>query len=260
MGEDISVIVITYNAEATIEKCLSSVAGLSDDIVVVDSFSTDSTPDIVRKYTDRFFQQKWQGYSAQKRSALQRTKNQWVLWVDSDEEASEQLVKEIRQLDFSKEGYFINCKAWYLGRWINHGEWYPNYILRLFRKDRCRFSEAGVHEKILIEGETGYLKSHIYHYTYRDIGHHLEKINLYTRIAAGEMALKGRKSNVPKILFHTAGNFLKTYFVKRGFLDGTAGFIVSVLGAFYVFLKYARLWEINRKGTERMEKRELRLR
>jgi glycosyltransferase involved in cell wall biosynthesis len=247
--KNISVIIITFNAAATLEKCLSSVADLSDDIVVVDSFSTDNTPAIAGRFTDRFYQQKWLGYSRQKQVALEKTKNDWVLWIDSDEEVSEALKKEIAACDGSRDGYYLNRKTRYLNRWINHCGWSPDYVLRLFRKDRGRFNDAVVHEGIELKGSTNRLTGKLHHYTYRDIRHHIEKMNQFTSLAAEGMAARGKKSGWLKLSFHTVGHFIKTYFIKKGFLDGTAGLIVCILSSCYVFLKYAKLWEMNTSGN-----------
>jgi len=242
--KSLSVIIITFNAGATLEKCLKSVSELSDDIVIVDSFSTDDTPAVARRFTDRFYQQEWLGYSRQKTFALDKTKHEWVLWIDSDEEVSETLKQQIIAADEHHDGYYVNRKTWYLNRWINHCGWSPEYILRLFKNECGRFNDAMLHEKFECNGKKSRLNGELYHYTYRNIRHHIEKINQFTSIAAESMASRGKKAGWRKILSHAIGHFLKKFFIKRGFLDGTAGLVVCVLGSYYVFLKYAKLWEI----------------
>ena len=250
--QNLSVIIITHNAAATLEKCLESVSDLSDDIVIVDSFSTDETPAIAKRFTNRFYQQEWLGYSRQKEVSLDKTKHDWVLWVDSDEVVSDKLKKEIIAAPDNCDGYYINRRTWYLNRWINHCGWNPDYILRLFRKDRGHFNNAMLHEGFICTGKKGHLKGDLHHYTYRDIRHHIEKMNQFTSIAAQSMVLRNKKAGWLKILFHSIGHFIKTFFIKRGFLDGTAGLIVCVLSSYYAFLKYAKLWEVN--NTESAEK------
>lgn len=243
----ISTIVISYNAETTIERCLGSAAQISDQIVVVDSFSTDKTVDLARKYTNDVYTHEWCGYAQQKKIALERTSNQWVLWIDSDEELSEALIKEIRAIDFSFDGYCIPRQIYYLNKWIKHCGWYPDYVLRLFKKDRGTFNNEIIHESVSLCGSTAYLKSPLYHYSYRNIAHHLEKMNQFTSLAAQKMYSQNKSVTIVSLLSHTLGHFFKTFFLKKGFMDGMEGVIVCILSAYYVFLKYAKLWELQKK-------------
>jgi glycosyltransferase involved in cell wall biosynthesis len=240
---DISTVVLTKNEEKNIERCLKSVIGISREIVVVDSGSEDRTVELAGKYTDRIFFNPWPGFSAQRTFALTKTSCDWVLWIDADEELSEKLAGEIASLDFSRDGYHIPRLVHYLGKWIRHCGWYPDYTLRLFDKNKGSFNGAIVHEAFNIEGTTGKLRNPIFHYPYRTIAHHLEKINLYTDLAAEQMQEKGKKASVSSALFHSFFKFIKMYLIKAGFLDGRQGIVVSVLGSYYVFLKYVKLYE-----------------
>ena len=247
--EKISTIIITGNAESTIEKCLESVKDISDEIIVVDSLSTDKTLDYVRKYTDKVFSQEWLGYSKQKQVALEKTKNNWILWVDADEVLSTGLVEKIKGLDFTQEGYCFNRKTFYLNRMINHCGWHPDYVLRLFRKDKGTLTDDLVHEKVILSGDKVYLKELLYHYSYRNVSHHLEKMNEFTSLAAQKMYDEKKKVTPLSTLFHSLGHFIKVYFIKLGFLDGFAGFVVCTLSGYYVFLKYVKLWELYRQNN-----------
>ena len=244
MKEKISTIVITFNSEATIEKCLKSAMSISDEIIIVDSFSTDRTVEICKNYTKKIFTHKWLGYSKQKEIAVEKAVNSWILWIDSDEELSSELIFEIQSLNFSCTAYYLNRKNYYLNRWINHCGWYPDYIIRLFRKDKGRFSNDIIHEKVVINGKIDQIKGILYHYSYRDISHHLEKMNSFTSAIAQKMFQQNKKVTPLTIIFHSVWYFFRTYILKKGYLDGFAGFIVCVLGGYYVFLKYIKLWEL----------------
>jgi glycosyltransferase involved in cell wall biosynthesis len=244
--QKISTIVITRNEECNIGRCLQSVSDVSDEIVVVDSHSDDRTVELARAHTDRVFVRDWEGYAKQKEFAVAQCRNEWILWVDADEEVSRELAKEIKGLDFAADGYHVPRKVWYLGRWIMHCGWYPGYVLRLFRKSKGVFNDKPVHESVDLSGATRRLSGPLFHYPYRDIAHHLAKMNEFTSLAAQQMRRAGRTASLVSIAVHTAGKFANMYAAKRGFLDGAPGLVVSILGAYYVFLKYAKLYEMQR--------------
>jgi glycosyltransferase involved in cell wall biosynthesis len=247
--QPISTIVLTKNEEKNIERCLKSVADVSDEVVVVDCYSEDGTVDIARRFTERVYQNSWPGFSKQREFALSKTSNDWVLWIDADEEVSPELADEIRGLDFGADGYFLPRLVHYLGGWIRHGGWYPDHTMRLFNKRKGKMNDAIVHEYFQIQGPARRLKHPLLHYPYRDISHHLEKINNYTDLAAQQMLEKGKKASVSSALGHGLGKFFKMYFLKRGVLDGGRGVVISVLGAYYVFLKYIKHWEKTRSSA-----------
>ena len=241
---EISTIVITLNEERNIERCLKSVLPFSHEIVVVDSGSTDRTVEICRDYTDHVVTHQWLGYGRQKQLAMERSSCPWVFSIDADEEVSPGLCKEIQALDFSRDGYYMPRKAWYLNRWVNHSGWYPGYILRLFDRVKGQFTDEIVHEFVSVSGKVGRLKNDLYHYSYRDVSHHIDKMNDFTTLAARQMDEQGRRPGVHNIALYPFLEFLKVYVIKRGFLDGLAGLTISSLHAYYVFLKYAKLYEI----------------
>jgi glycosyltransferase involved in cell wall biosynthesis len=242
--QDISSIVITFNEERNIRRCLESVRPFSAEIVVVDSGSTDRTTEICREFTPRVFTHEWLGYGRQKRLAMEKSTCPWVFSIDADEEVSPELREEIPALDFRANGYEMPRKVWYLGRWIEHSGWYPGYILRLFNREHGRFTDEIVHEYVHVTGKTGRLKNDLYHYSYRDISHHIRKVNDFTTLTARKMFEEGRTGGALESGLYPFFEFLNVYLVKRGFLDGLAGLTISTLHAYYVFLKYAKLYEL----------------
>lgn len=241
--QNISTVILTKNEEKTIERSLKSVIALSDDVIVVDCFSEDKTVEIARQYTDKVFLNDWPGFSEQRKFGLSKTINDWILWIDADEEISPALAEEIRSLDFAADGYAIPILVNYLGRWIRHCGWYPDYKMRLFNKQKGQFNDVMVHESFSVQGKIQRLKAPIHHYSYRDISHHIEKMNNYTSLAALQMKQKGKKVSILSALGHSVSRFFKMYLLKLGCLDGKQGIIISVLGSYYVFLKYIKRWE-----------------
>lgn len=248
MMSRLSVAIITYNEEEEIKDCLESVKW-ADEIVVVDSFSTDKTLDICRQYTNKVFQHEWSGYSNQKNYAINVTTNPWILILDADERVSERLTKEIKEIldkDLGVDGYYIPRKSYFLGRWIRYGGWYPDYSIRLFRKDKGRFEQREVHESVRINGKTAKLKNHLEHYTYRNLSEYIQRMDRYSTLAAMEMVGEGRRSGPRNILFRPILTFFRMYILKQGFREGIYGLLLAVLYSYYTFLKYAKLWEMRK--------------
>jgi len=245
----LSVIIITYNEEENIKYCLESVQW-SDEIVIVDSFSSDKTVEIAREFTPEVFQNKWTNFSQQKNLALGKATSEWVLNIDADERVTPELKEEILTIINSQfpsfNGYYIPRRNHYLGKWIRHCGWYPDYKLRLFRRGKGKFNERMVHESVVVEGRKGHLKSSLDHYSYKNLSDHLSRIDKFTSLAAEEMFTDGKRARVFDILFCPLAKFVKMYLIKRGYLDGIYGFIVSIIGSFYVFMKYLKLWELSR--------------
>jgi glycosyltransferase involved in cell wall biosynthesis len=237
----ISTTVITFNEERNIERCLRSVAPFSDEIVVVDSESTDRTTDIARECGARVITNPWPGYGKQKQFALERASNPWVFSIDADEEVSPALCREIQTLDFSYDGYELPRRVRYMNRWIRHGVWYPGYVLRLFRRDKARFPDDVVHENVRVTGSIGRLRSDLLHYSYRDTDHHMEKIDQFSTLAAGRMFAQGKRAHFVHLAVIPFLEFLKAYVARLGFLDGRAGFVIARLHAVYVRRKYEKL-------------------
>ena len=242
----ISTIIITYNEEKNIRRCLSSIDWVYE-IVVVDSGSTDDTKKIASEFTQRIFDIKWEGFGKAKEYAKDKASNQWILSVDADEVVAQDLKEEILNITKSEDsldGYYIPRKSNFLGKWVKHGGWYPDYVLRLFKKDRAKFNHSRVHEKVEVDGEIGYLKNVLLHYTDPDFTHYLEKLNRYTSLGAEELFNKGKRANLFDVVFRPLAIFLKMYFLKKGFLDGLTGFVLAVSSAFHVFSKYVKLWHL----------------
>ncbi|MFQ6031542.1 MAG: glycosyltransferase family 2 protein [Candidatus Zixiibacteriota bacterium] len=238
----ISAIVITRNEEKNIERCLSSIDWV-DEVVVVDSGSTDDTKKIASEFTQKIFNSKWEGFGKAKGYAKEKATHQWILSVDADEVVTEDLKEEIQNIiksENSLNGYYIPRKSNFLGKWIKHA-WYPDFVLWLFRKDMGKFDDSMVHEKVEVEGEIGYLKNVLLHYTVPDFNHYLEKLNRYSSLGAEQLFRKGKRAKLLDLTFRPLATFLKMYFVKKGFLDGPAGFVLAVSSAFQVFSKYVKL-------------------
>jgi glycosyltransferase involved in cell wall biosynthesis len=243
----VSAIIVCFNEENDIGDCLESVRWC-DEIVVVDSFSTDRTVEICRQYTDRVMQRQWAGYRDQKAFAHSQATKDWVLLVDSDERVTPELRDEIRETLQSNSGdcagYSVPRLVFYLKRWWWRGGWYPDYDVRLFRRDRATWGGADPHEKILVDGKVRRLRHLMHHFTYRNIDDHIERINRFTSISSAELRKGAERWRLTDALFRPAFRFFRSYVLKRGFMDGFAGFYVAVTAAVYVFLKYAKLWEI----------------
>ncbi len=243
----VSAIIVCFNEENDIRDCLESVRWC-DEIVVVDSFSTDRTVEICRQYTDRVMQRQWAGYRDQKAFAHSHATKEWVLLVDSDERVTPELRDEIRAALQSNSGdyagYSVPRLVFYLKRWWWRGGWYPDYDVRLFRRDRATWGGADPHEKILVDGKVRRLRQPLHHFTYRNIDDHIERINRFTTISSTELRKEAQHWRLADALFRPAFRFFRSYVLKRGFMEGFAGFYVAVTAAVYVFLKYAKLWEI----------------
>ena len=241
----LSITVITENEEANLPNTLTSVAW-ADEIVVVDCGSTDTTVDVARQFTDRVSVNPWPGYGAQKNHAAEIASHDWILSLDADERVSPALAEEIRQLlatEPARRGYRLPRVAFHLGHWIRSTDWYPDHQLRLYDRRAGRWSTPSVHESVQIDGAPGVLRHELEHYTYRDLSHQLATIDRYTTLAARDMAEHGRRASRLRLLVHPPLAFLRNYVLRKGVRDGTAGFIISAMNAYYVFLKFAKLWE-----------------
>lgn len=246
----VSCCIVCFNEEPLIRRCLESVKWC-DEIIIVDSFSTDRTADICREYTGRVIQRPWPGYVKQKRFALSQTTHEWVLNVDADEEVSPELQNEIlavlQRNDPGVDGFAMPRLVYYLGRWWWRG-WYPGYRLRLFRKARVRWGGIDPHEKVLLRGNADRLRGSLYHYTYANISDHLDSFDSLTETAAHELFIRGRRARLTDLCLRPLGRFLRMYVGRGCCREGAPGFFVAVTAAFYVFLKYAKLQELWRKS------------
>jgi glycosyltransferase involved in cell wall biosynthesis len=243
----ISACVITGNEEKNIRRCLESVSWV-DEIIVVDSFSTDNTAIISREYTQKVYQQEWLGYIGQRNVIKDMASNPWILFVDADEEVSPELRIEIEQ-EFSS-GNYKNYAAYefprmvkFLGRWIKHGNWYPDVKLRLFRKDLGTCSGKEPHDLTIVNGPKKRLKGHLFHYTYDNIASEINSLNRFSSISADGKYEDAVSFKMIDFLFRPAFRFFRGYVLKGGFLNGIPGLIIEVSTAYGVFVKYAKLWE-----------------
>jgi glycosyltransferase involved in cell wall biosynthesis len=239
----LSVTVITLNEAAHIEACLASVAW-ADEVLVVDSGSTDDTAARARAAGARVVVRDWPGYANQKNWAAGEATSDWILSVDADERVSPALAAEIQRTlaaGPAAAGFRIPRVTWHLGRWIRTTDWYPDYQLRLYDRRRARWKPRRVHESVEAAGEVGTLAHDLEHYAYRDLSHHHETMDRYTTLAAAEMFERGRRATAVDLALHPPAAFLRNYVLRRGWLDGSAGFIISAMNAYYVFLKFAKL-------------------
>jgi glycosyltransferase involved in cell wall biosynthesis len=252
---EFSAVVITYNEERRLDDALKSLAGVASEIVVVDCFSTDETIRIARKYTDRVFERAWTNYADQKNFANDKASCSWIFSLDADERLSPELRKELAELKKAEPdcvGFAIPRQVYYLGRWVRHSGWYPDWRVRLFRKDSARWEGEFVHENLVVRGKIKKLRAPIHHFTYRNIHEHLARINKFSGLAAHKLYAGRKKARWYHLLFLPFFRFFRAYVWKRGFLDGFAGLVISVLTGYAVFARYAKLREIWKKG-ERIE-------
>ncbi len=251
--EKISVVLITFNNERTVRLALESVKDWADEIVVVDSFSTDSTPEIVKEYTANLEQRAWPGFRDQYNYCISKARNEWVVFIDADEAISDELAAEIQQrlsADGGRyDGYIAHRRNFYLGRWIMHGGWVPDHEIRLFKKS-CGGFEGDLHANVKVRGEVGEFR-HIYeHYNYRDISEQIQTIDRYSKAAAADMLKAGKKFRMLDLLLRPPFRFIKEYLFKQGFRDGMAGLVIAFSTMYYVFIKYAKFWELSRGLSE----------
>lgn len=242
----LSVAIITLNEEENLPRCLAAVRDLAAEIVIVDCGSTDGTAAIAAKFQARFIFNEWPGYVAQKNLALQRCTQPWVLCVDADEEVSPELGASIRQAlttgSSTTAGYYINRRTFYLGDWIWHA-WYPEWRLRLVRRDRAEWRGYDPHDKLTVTGPTGRLAGDLLHYSYRDLNDHFQRTIKYARITAESYVREGRRLRWHHLLLSPIGAVLRSLIIKQAWRDGWRGWLIAGATGFKVFAKYAFLLE-----------------
>jgi glycosyltransferase involved in cell wall biosynthesis len=245
----LSVCIICYNEARNIRRCLDSITW-ADEIIVVDSMSSDTTVEIAREYTDALFQRAWTGYADQKNVALSKAHGDWVLSLDADEtiplQLKEEILTEIARPG-TKDGYRIPRRSFYQGRWICHSGYYPDRQLRLFRRKKARWVGGRVHERVEIKGETGDLKNDILHYPYKGvISGQLQTVDNFSGLMAADLHEKGKRFHPILLLSRPFFKFLEVYLLKRGFLDGVPGLIIAATSAYALFVRYVKLREIEK--------------
>lgn len=241
----LTVIVPTYNEEQMIRDCLQSVL-FADEILVVDSFSTDGTLAIARELGARIIQREFKYPADQKNWAIPQATHEWILLLDADERATPALCEEIERIletEPRADGYWIRRANYFLGRPMRHCGWGTDKVIRLFRRDVSRYQDRRVHEEIDLPGPLPILEHRLEHLTFRSFGQYFNKLDLYSAWGAEQMYSKGRRARAIEVLLRPVGRFIRMYILRLGFLEGGRGLVLSLLGAFSVYLKYARLWE-----------------
>ncbi|MBK8815420.1 MAG: glycosyltransferase family 2 protein [Methylococcaceae bacterium] len=243
MNQKITVTIITYNEEAFIKACIQSAWRVADEVIVVDSLSTDKTQEIAETMGARVFICPFEGYGPQKEKAAQYATYDWILNIDADERLDEAMVNEIKQLDFNApfDAYAFPRKNHIGLRWQK--AWYPDYVIRLYNKQRCRFSPAKVHESLITKNYKK-IKGDIIHYSFKDLSDCIVRADKYSKIDAKLMVEKGRKIKGWDPVFHAVTSFLKFFILKKGFAYGLDGLNASLLGALRSYLKYAHAIEM----------------
>ena len=248
----ISFCMITLNEEANLPRALKSCADLADEIVIVDSGSKDRTEEIAREFDARWHHQDWLGYVGQKNKALSLAEQEWVFILDADEELSDELREEVRSLKESDApnevaGWSMPRCVLYEGRWIRHGDWYPDRLVRLVRRSRSRFEGGKVHERLEVDGPIHEFKGDLHHFSFKDADDHWARCRKYARLWAETQHEAGRQAGALAPISRAAFRWFRGYVLKRGFLDGPQGARIARMNAREVKLKYELLREMNRE-------------
>jgi glycosyltransferase involved in cell wall biosynthesis len=274
--EPISVCLLACDEEGELERALASVAWADEIVVVVDAKSRDGSEAVARRLASRVELRPYAGDVEQKRFAVSLAKHDWAFILDPDEVVTPALAEAMREalarcsreagLPVGDRGrgevarangaastagdevvaFEINRATWHLGRWIRHGDFYPDWKLRLFRRSRARFVGRDPHGRVEVDGRVARLEGELEHYSYRDLADQIARIQFFSGEAAAALAREGARVGMRQLVFHPPARFLRSYVLRRGFLDGVPGFVIAVASAFYVFLKYAKLWERTR--------------
>jgi glycosyltransferase involved in cell wall biosynthesis len=242
----LSVTIITLNEAAHIAAAIDS-AAWADEVIVIDSGSRDATVDLARAKGVRVEHRDWSGWIDQKNYAASLASHDWIFSLDADERITPALAQEVRavlQTEPPYRGYRVPRVTFHLGRWIRTTDFYPDFQTRLYDRRAARWRGKYVHESVGVDGPSGQLRHELEHYSYRDLKDHLDRINAYTTLAARQMYEGGRRASLFDLLMHPPAAFLRNYLLRRGFLDGGAGLMLSAVNAYSVFLKFAKLWEL----------------
>ena len=250
MPQKISAVVIAYNDAPNMRRCLNSLDWV-DEIVVIDSYSTDGTTEICLEYTDKVFHYPFQGFGTLRNQAITHAAHDWIFSLDTDEWATREIQVEIRALlaqEPSAHAYLVPRRNYFLGRWIKHCGWYPDYRQpQLFRKAHMRYREDLVHEGFDVTGQTGVLQSHVEQIPFRTLDQYFGKMDRYSTLRAEVMHGQGRRFRAHQLFSHPLFTFIKMFVFRGGIFDRTPGLILSILYAYYTFVKYAKLWEFQEK-------------
>ena len=241
----ISAAIITREAATDLDRCLASL-DFVDEIVVLDQGSSDRTAEVCARRGATLHQTEWLGFGPTKQKAVSLCRNDWVLSIDSDEEVDADLRAALLDLpdDPGAAAFRINRLSRFLGRWIRHCGWYPDPVVRLFDRRRARFNDRRVHEEVVVDGPCRDLPGHLLHYTYRDMGQYIDKLNRYTTLAAEQMRAEGRTSGPVAAVLRAAAGFWRMYLLQGGFLDGGHGLVLCAASSFSILAKYVKLWKM----------------
>jgi glycosyltransferase involved in cell wall biosynthesis len=250
----LTAVIITFNEEKNIARCLDAVVSVADEVIVIDSFSTDNTATICEKYPIRFVRQSWRGYGAQKNFGMSLATYDYVLCLDADEVLSAELQQAIlHQKEKGFNGaYALKRINYYYGKFIRHGLEYPDKKIRIFNRQIVQWNNNLVHETLmhLPPKAPATLSGDLYHYTFETVESHMKKMNEYTSLAAENMFRRGKKAPVAKIVFSPTFTFIKGYFLRLGFLEGLHGWILAYVNAYTTFIKYVKLWQLHRNRSK----------
>lgn len=247
----ISASIIVFNEEDNIAELCESLSWV-DEIVIVDSDSTDRTAEIARRFTDKVFNREFRGYKDKHEFADAHTTGDWIFWIDADERVTPELrqaIEKLKSVDPKDlpEGFRIARRTEHLGRWIKHSGWYPDYQMRLYRKAASYWDGIAPHETARVRGRVEILDGEFLHYPKGDLSEHHRKVDYYSTLAAEYWLKKGKRVGGFYLFFRAIGGFVRSYVVKQGFRDGVPGLIIAMFAAYSVFLKYAKVWEQNNK-------------
>lgn len=242
----LSVVIITLNEEKNIGRCLESVKEIADEVLVVDSLSTDKTKEICKSYGIRFVEQKFLGYIEQKNFALKLAVHDHVLSLDADEALSIELLEEIKKIknNFESDGYQFNRLTNYNGHWVKYCGWYPDTKLRIVEKKKAKWVGTNPHDALVVEGSVSHIKGDLLHYSYDSISSHVLQSNKFSTIEAISLFKKGKRASLTKLVTRPLFQFFKDYILRKGFLDGRYGFVICFLNSLYVLLKYAKMIDL----------------
>ena len=247
----LSAVIITFNEERNIQRCLESLAGIADEIIVVDSGSTDSTEKICSSFGVKFIHHKFYGYIEQKNHAITHCSYEHILSLDADEALSAKLKDSISVLkeNWNRDGYSFNRFTNYCGKWIRHCGWYPDRKLRLFKKEKGKWSGSNPHDRFILNDPNNceIIKGDLLHFSYYTIEEHIRQANKFTEIAALSAFSEGKRSSTIQILFKPIIRFFRDYFFHLGFLDGYYGFVICIISSFSSFIKYVKLYELQKR-------------
>lgn len=244
---DLSVVILTKNEERNIRGCLDSVADLANELVVVDDESTDRTVEIASNFTDKVFIKKMDIEGRHRNWSYAQAKNSWILTLDADERVTPELKEEIREVlknNPAENGFTIPMRNYIGGYWVKYGGWYPGPKLKLFRKDKFRYEEVGVHPKAFMDDPCGHLSFDIIHYAYRDIEHFLHKLNIQTTREAEKWFSQNKPMRLGRFIWRTIDRFMRTYIRKKSYKDGFMGFVIAFFSALYQFISYLKYREL----------------